>query len=250
MVLYGRGAALLVGTGVEYILIEINLVEYTMSVASDAIKDNKKVLLLALGLLVVSVFGLILTREGMIIQPDNLVQPPSSPNTYSQPNNVLEEGVDYKAVIKTSVGDIEVDLFEGETPQTVNSFVFLAGERFFDRLIFHRVIEGFVIQGGDPKGDGTGGPGYQIPDEITERKYMPYTLGMANAGPNTNGSQFFITSGNILEDNLKALDGGYTIFGKVTKGFAVVDSIERVETDRNDKPINPVVIEAVQIIEN
>lgn len=221
-----------------------------MSVASDAIKDNKKVLLLAFGLLAVSVFGLILTSEGMIIQSDNLVKSPSSSKTYSQAESVLEEGVDYKVIIKTSMGDIEVDLFETETPQTVNSFLFLTKERFFEGLIFHRVIEGFVIQGGDPKGDGTGGPGYQIVDEITERKYMPYTLGMANAGPNTNGSQFFITSGNILEDNLKALDGGYTIFGKVTKGFAVVDSIERVETDSNDKPVNPVVIEAIQIVEN
>jgi cyclophilin family peptidyl-prolyl cis-trans isomerase len=161
----------------------------------------------------------------------------------------MEEGVDYGAVIKTSVGDIEVDLFEDETPITVNSFLFLSKERFYDDLIFHRVIKDFVIQGGDPKGDGTGGPGYQIVDEITERTYEPYTLGMANSGPNTNGSQFFITTGDIPDQSLEALDGNYTIFGKVTSGFAVVDAIERVKTDVNDKPVNSVVIESIQIVE-
>ncbi len=219
-----------------------------MSIASDAIKDNKKILLLAFGLLAVSVVGLILTREGMVMPEDNFVQTPKT-TTYSQPEQVLEEGANYGAVIKTSAGDIEIDLFQDETPLTVNSFLFLSKERFFDDLIFHRVIQDFVIQGGDPRGDGTGGPGYQIPDEITERKYEGYTLGMANSGPNTNGSQFFITSGNIPEQSIQALNGNYTIFGKVTKGFAVVDSIERVQTDANDKPVNPVVIESIQIIE-
>ncbi len=219
-----------------------------MSIASDAIKDNKKVLLLALGLLVVSVFGLILTKEGMIVTTDDLAQNSTS-KTYSKAEEVLEEGVDYRVVLKTSMGDIELDLYESEAPLTVNSFLFLASEKFFDDVIFHRVVPSFVIQGGDPTGTGMGGPGYKIVDEITDRKYEPYTLGMANSGPNTNGSQFFITSGAIQEANLEALDGGYTIFGKVTKGFAVVDSIERVETDGNDKPVNPVVIESVQIIE-
>ena len=219
-----------------------------MSIASDAIKDNKKILLLAFGLLAVSVVGLILTKEGMVMPEDNFVQTPKT-DTYSQPEQVLEQGVNYGAVIKTSAGDIEIDLFQDETPLTVNSFLFLSKERFFDNLIFHRVIQDFVIQGGDPRGDGTGGPGYQIPDEITSRKYAAYTLGMANSGPNTNGSQFFITTGNIQEQSLQALDGNYTIFGKVTKGFAVVDSIERVQTDANDKPVNPVVIESIQIIE-
>jgi cyclophilin family peptidyl-prolyl cis-trans isomerase len=219
-----------------------------MSVAGDAIKDNKKILLLAFGLLAVSVVGLILTREGMVMPEDNFAQT-SKTTTYSQPEQVLEEDVDYGAVIKTSLGDIELDLFEDETPVTVNSFLFLTKERFHDNLIFHRVVKDFVIQAGDPRGDGTGGPGYQIEDEITERTYEPYTLGMANSGPNTNGSQFFITTGEIPDQNLKALDGNYTIFGKVTSGFAVVDAIERVETDANDKPINPVVIESIQIVE-
>lgn len=219
-----------------------------MSIAGDAIKDNKKILLLAFGLLAVAVIGLILTREGMVMPEDSLVQTPKT-TTYSQPEQVMEEGVDYGAVIKTSVGDIEVDLFEDETPITVNSFLFLSKERFYDDLIFHRVIKDFVIQAGDPKGDGTGGPGYQIVDEITERTYEPYTLGMANSGPNTNGSQFFITTGGISDQSLEALDGNYTIFGKVTSGFAVVDAIERVKTDVNDKPVNSVVIESIQIVE-
>lgn len=227
-----------------------------MSVASDAVKDNKKILLLTFGLLAVSVVGLILTRQGAIMPDDNLIQNqnnnqiPQQTGTYTQPEQVLEEGVNYGAIIRTSSGDIEIDLFETETPVTVNSFLFLAKERFFDDLVFHRVIRDFVIQGGDPRGDGTGGPGYQIQDEITQRTYEPYTLGMANAGPNTNGSQFFITSGNIPEQSIQALNGNYTIFGKVTSGFAVVDSIERVETDAMDKPVNPVVIQSIQIVEN
>jgi cyclophilin family peptidyl-prolyl cis-trans isomerase len=222
-----------------------------MSVASDAIKDNKKILLLAFGLLAVAVVGLILTREGAIMQDNStLIQTPQQQTqTYAQPEQVLQQGVNYGAIIRTSMGDIEIDLFQDETPQTVNSFLFLTRERFFDGLVFHRVIQDFVIQGGDPRGDGTGGPGYQIADEITERKYEAYTLGMANSGPDTNGSQFFITSGNIPAQSIEALNGNYTIFGKVTKGFAVVDSIERVQTDEMDKPINPVVIEAIQIVE-
>jgi cyclophilin family peptidyl-prolyl cis-trans isomerase len=221
-----------------------------MSVASDAIKDNKKILLLALALLVVSIFGLILTNKGVTMPEENLVKNNDTPKSYFQPEQVLEEGVDYGAVIKTSMGDIEVDLFENETPVTVNSFLFLTKEKFYDGLTFHRVVKDFVIQGGDPDGVGTGGPGYQIPDEITDREYKAYTLGMANAGPNTNGSQFFITTGEIGAQSIQALNGGYTIFGEVTKGFAIVDSIERVETDATDKPLNPVVIESIQIIEN
>jgi len=222
-----------------------------MSIATDALKENKKILLLAFGLLAVSVVGLILTREGVVMPEENIIQEPSSSaDGYTKPENVLEEGVDYGALIRTSAGEIEVDLFENETPLTVNSFLFLTKENFFDGLIFHRVVPDFVIQGGDPLGTGTGGPGYQIPDEITDRKYEPYTLGMANSGPDTNGSQFFITSGNISEGSIQALNGNYTIFGKVTKGFAVVDSIERVQTDANERPVNPVTIEVVQIIEN
>lgn len=220
-----------------------------MSVVGDALKDSKKILLLSLALLVVAIVGLTLTNKGVAMPEENLVQNNNTPKTYSQPEQVLQEGVDYGAVIKTSMGDIEIDLFETEAPITVNSFLFLTKEKFYDGLTFHRIVKDFVIQGGDPNGTGTGGPGYQIPDEITERKYKAYTLGMANAGPNTNGSQFFITTGEISPQSIEALNGGYTIFGEVTRGFAIVDSIERVETDANDKPVNPVVIESIQIVE-
>jgi cyclophilin family peptidyl-prolyl cis-trans isomerase len=220
-----------------------------MSVLTDAFKDNKKILLLSAGILVVSFLGLLYTG-GNGLNLNNQEQNMGNKQTYTQPEQVLQEGVDYKVLIRTSMGDIEVDLFEQETPETVNSFIFLTQERFYDGLLFHRIIENFVIQAGDPRGDGTGGPGYQIRDEITDRKYSSYTLGMANAGPNTNGSQFFITSGNIPQENMRALDGSYTIFGKVTSGFAVVDSIERVTTDASDKPVNPVTIQSIQIIEN
>jgi len=219
-----------------------------MSVASDAVKDNKKILLLSLALLLVAIVGLTLTNKGVTMPEESLVQN-YPPKTYSQPEQVLQEGVNYGAVIKTSMGDIEIDLFENEAPVTVNSFLFLTKEKFYDGLTFHRIVKDFVIQGGDPDGVGTGGPGYQIPDEITDREYKAYTLGMANAGPNTNGSQFFITTGGISPQSIEALNGGYTIFGEVTRGFAVVDSIERVETDANDKPLNPVVIESIQIVE-
>jgi cyclophilin family peptidyl-prolyl cis-trans isomerase len=169
---------------------------------------------------------------------------------YAKPEQVLESGVDYQAILKTSMGDIKVDLFENETPITVNSFLFLVKERYYEDMLFHRVIKDFVIQTGDPKGTGTGGPGYTIKDEITNRKYEGYVLGMANAGANTNGSQFFITSGNISEANKAGLNGKYTIFGKVLSGFSVVDSIEKVQTDSNDKPINNVTLNSVQILEN
>ncbi len=220
-----------------------------MSAIGDSFKESKKILLLAFGLLIVAGVGLILTKNGMLM--NNNIDTNKAETTYSKPENVLEEGVDYSAVIKTNLGNIEIDLFESETPITVNSFLFLAKNKFFDDLIFHRVVANFVIQGGDPTGTGRGGPGYSFEDEITGRKYKAYSVGMANSGKDTNGSQFFITSGNISQGNLQSLNtGGYTIFGEVKSGFAVVDSIERVEVDANGKPINDVSIESIQIIEN
>ncbi len=222
-----------------------------MSTLGDSLKESKKIILLAFGLLAVSVFGLILTKNGMNNSTNTSPQTFQARKTYSKPEQVLLQGVNYGAIIRTNLGNIELDLFEKDAPIAVNSFLFLAKERFFDNLIFHRVVKGFVIQGGDPIGNGTGGPGYSFQDEVSSRKYGKYTLGMANSGANTNGSQFFITSGNISEGNLSALNGGvYTIFGEVTKGFEVVDSIERVAVDANDKPQNSVVIESIQIIEN
>lgn len=218
-----------------------------MGAIADSFKESKKVLLLAVGLLLVSSAGLILTKNGMLMNETTDI----TKTTYTKPENVLEEGIDYSAIIKTNLGNIEIDLFESETPIAVNSFLFLVKNKFYDDLIFHRVVANFVIQGGDPTGTGRGGPGYSFEDEITGREYKAYSVGMANSGKNTNGSQFFITSGNISEENLQSLNtGGYTLFGEVKDGFAVVDSIERVEVNSDSKPINDVTIESIQIIEN
>lgn len=221
-----------------------------MSSVKDVVKDNKKILLLSVGLLIACVLGLYLTKDGGLLSMNQNLSDITQEKQYDAPEQVMESGVDYKAVLKTSVGDITIDLLENETPETVNSFLFLAQNRYYEDMVFHRVIKDFVIQTGDPTGIGTGGPGYYIDNEITDRKYDKYVVGMANAGTDTNGSQFFITSGNISTANAQYMDGKYTIFGVVESGFAVVDSIEKVETDENDKPINDVSLDSVQILEN
>ncbi len=221
-----------------------------MSSVKDVIKDNKKILLLAVGLLVACVLGLYLTKDGGLLSMNQNISDLTNTDKFSSPEQVMQNGVDYKVILKTSVGDITIDLLEEETPVTVNSFLFLAQNHYYEDMIFHRVIKDFVIQTGDPTGTGTGGPGYYIDNEITDRKYAKYVVGMANAGADTNGSQFFITSSNIAASNAQYMDGKYTIFGVVESGFAVVDSIEKVETDGDDKPINDVLLNSVQILEN
>ncbi len=153
----------------------------------------------------------------------------------------------YTATMKTSEGDIVIELNAKQTPDTVNNFVYLAKNKFYDKTIFHRVIKGFMIQGGDPNGDGTGGPGYRFNDESFDGSYTKGTVAMANAGPNTNGSQFFI----IHEDY--NLPKNYVIFGKVSKGLDVVDKIAESPVETNNqgelsKPVNPVKVLSVQII--
>ena len=212
----------------------------------DILKENGKILLLALGLLVAATIAMISVKTGGYT---NNIPRDNEKQTYTNYVPSIEEGIDYQAKIKTSYGDITIDLFEEETPITVNSFLFLSGEEFYNGLTFHRVVKDFVIQAGDPKGDGTGGPGYTFVNEITNRKYEAYCVGMANAGANTNGSQFFIVSSNISQDNIDVLNGNYTIFGKVISGFAVVDSIERANVDADDKPTNDITIESIQILE-
>ncbi len=151
----------------------------------------------------------------------------------------------YKATIKTNHGEIKLDLDVERSPQTVNNFVFLANDGYYDGVIFHRVIEGFMIQGGDPTGTGMGGPGYKFRDEIEGAgQYSRGTVAMANAGPNTNGSQFFIMHKDV------GLPHSYTIFGNVTSGLEVVDSIASSSTDRNDRPDEEVVIESITIDES
>lgn len=150
-------------------------------------------------------------------------------------------------VLKTNFGDIQFETLEKDAPNTVENFVTLARAGFYNNLTFHRVIDGFMIQGGDPNGDGTGGPGYTFADEIDassplyQNGYKKGIVAMANRGPHTNGSQFFI----MLEDT--PLPPQYTIFGRVSKGQDIVDAIGKVETDETDKPFELVVIEKVEI---
>jgi cyclophilin family peptidyl-prolyl cis-trans isomerase len=134
----------------------------------------------------------------------------------------IDGSKNYHAVLDTSKGEIEVELFATEAPKTVNNFVFLAREGFYDGVPFHRVISGFMVQTGDPTGTGTGGPGYRFADEKVDRSYDRGTLAMANAGPNTNGSQFF------LMHQSRPLPPNYTIFGRVTRGLDVLDAIASV----------------------
>jgi len=147
------------------------------------------------------------------------------------------------ATMHTNHGAIELELFDEDAPKTVENFRKLAADGFYDGVIFHRVIKDFMIQGGDPTGTGTGGPGYTFEDEFNDHKVERGALAMANAGPNTNGSQFFI----VTTDAAPWLDGKHTVFGRVTSGMDAVDSIEGTETDAADKPSTDAVIERLQL---
>jgi cyclophilin family peptidyl-prolyl cis-trans isomerase len=147
------------------------------------------------------------------------------------------------ATMLTNHGSIEVELFDDAAPKTVQNFVKLAQDGFYDGVIFHRVIQDFMIQGGDPTGTGSGGPGYQFEDEFNDHKVVRGALAMANAGPNTNGSQFFI----VTTEAAPWLDGKHTVFGQVTSGMDVVDTIEGVDTGPGDKPRDDVRIESVTV---
>ena len=147
------------------------------------------------------------------------------------------------ATIHTNHGAIELELYPDDAPKTVDNFVKLANDGFYDGVVFHRVIPDFMIQGGDPTGTGRGGPGYQFEDEFNDNKVVRGALAMANAGPNTNGSQFFI----VTAESTPWLDGKHTVFGRVTNGMDVVDEIEKVDTDANDKPREDVTIERVEL---
>ncbi len=163
------------------------------------------------------------------------------------PETVIDPATSYTATIRTSRGDITAKLFADESPTTVNNFVFLAREGFYDGAIFHRVIQDFMIQGGDPTGTGTGGPGYRFSDELQaarDRGYRMGTLAMANSGPDTNGSQFFVTHADA------PLPPDYAVFGKAVDGLEVVDDIAKTATDASDKPVETVVIETVDISES
>ena len=148
-----------------------------------------------------------------------------------------------RATLHTNRGAVEVELFDDDAPKTVENFLKLARDGFYNGVIFHRVIPDFMIQGGDPTGTGRGGPGYTFEDEFNDHKVVRGALAMANAGPNTNGSQFFI----VTTKDASWLDGKHTVFGRVTEGMDVVDEISAVDRDANDKPREDVAIERVDV---
>jgi peptidyl-prolyl cis-trans isomerase A (cyclophilin A) len=282
----------------------------------DMLKEHKNVLLpLLAAVIIILGLGYFMSREDSISLLDPLPggsesNGAGSTKRYdSAPEMTLKDGVDYYATIKTNYGEFEVFLYSQDAPKTVNNFVFLSNEGFYDGLTFHRVIEDFMIQGGDPEGNGSGGPGYQFSDEINpnalglDRKYVknsPFlsmlydsnnaaTMGyspnslrehaddtlaefyddvigydydyslnshkftegviaMANAGPSTNGSQFFVTvTGSASQ--IEQLEGRHTVFGRVTSGMEVVDEIVGVSTDAYKKPVDDVIIEQITISE-
>jgi peptidyl-prolyl cis-trans isomerase B (cyclophilin B) len=147
------------------------------------------------------------------------------------------------ATMHTNAGAIELELFDEDAPKTVENFRKLAADGFYDGVIFHRVIPDFMIQGGDPQGTGTGGPGYTFEDEFNQHKIVRGALAMANAGPNTNGSQFFV----VTTDAAPWLDGKHTVFGRVTDGMDAVDAIERTPTGAGDRPVEEQRIERIEL---
>jgi cyclophilin family peptidyl-prolyl cis-trans isomerase len=147
------------------------------------------------------------------------------------------------ATMHTNHGPIQLELFDEDAPKTVENFRKLSGDGFYDGVVFHRVIPDFMIQGGDPEGTGTGGPGYTFEDEINEHKVVRGALAMANAGPNTNGSQFFL----VTVDEAPWLDGKHTVFGRITGGMETVDKIEGLPTDARDRPTEPALIERIEL---
>jgi len=181
---------------------------------------------------------------------NNTPIPSEPPQIITQTNQsttmTFDESVQYRAILHTTKGDIEIEFNKGETPKTVQNFIELANKNFYDNTIFHRVIKGFMIQGGDPQGDGTGGPGYRFDDEPFTGEYTRGAVAMANAGPNTNGSQFFIMHADY------PLPKNYTIFGRVINGLEIVDTIAESDVSYNatgeqSKPITPTVITSIQI---
>jgi cyclophilin family peptidyl-prolyl cis-trans isomerase len=161
------------------------------------------------------------------------------------PDLTIDADKAYTATLDTNHGEIVIELDAGRSPLTVNNFVFLARDGFYDGATFHRVIENFMIQGGDPTGTGRGGPGYRFRDETDgPGTYSRGTVAMANAGPNTNGSQFFICHTDV------GLPHSYTIFGQVTSGMEAVDSIATTDTDRSDRPNEEVVVQKVTVTES
>ncbi len=183
-------------------------------------------------------------------QPEKEATESAMAKTYSVPPKLsIDTKKKYSAVMTTSKGPMTIELFASETPNTVNNFVFLAREKFYDGTVFHRIIKDFMIQGGDPKGNGTGDPGYKFSDEKITRDYKRGIVAMANSGPNTNGSQFFIMHGET------PLRKNYVIFGQVTSGLETLDAIANTPTTDNgmgeeSKPMEIVTLQSVTISES
>ncbi len=214
-------------------------------------------------LFIVIILGILVGGLAIVFSPESnnnqaipkespAMSPQSSPAEssnlqFKSAEQVLKKGKKYQATLKTDDGDIVIDLAADKTPITVNNFVFLAEKKFYDGVIFHRTIPGFMIQGGDPTGTGMGGPGYKFADEKFDGDYTRGTLAMANAGPNTNGSQFFIMHADY------ALPKNYVIFGHVASGLDVIDKIATAKTKsggEGSSPVNPVHIQSVTINEH
>ncbi len=168
---------------------------------------------------------------------------PTQQKFTSAPDMGIDTAKRYTATMETSLGTVVIALDAINAPITVNNFVFLAAQHYYDGVIFHRIISGFMCQGGDPTGTGRGGPGYQFVDEPVRQRYQIGSVAMANAGPNTNGSQFFLISGQ----SGVSLPPQYNHFGQIVKGLEVLDAMQRVDTDRGDRPREDVVINSVAI---
>lgn len=220
-------------------------------------KSSTKNILAILLPLAIVVFAIIyFSGKSEVSEPPNeeeteeRITPMNTQKTYDNPPEMqLEEGKNYKAVVKTNFGDIRIDLFQDQVPVTVNNFVFLSNEGFYNDTIFHRVIKGFMIQGGDPLGNGTGDPGYKFDDEPITEDYTAGTVAMANSGPNTNGSQFFIMHRDY------DLPKDYVIFGRVEdeEGLQVVDRMVNVPVSASPSgeisyPKEDLIINSVEII--
>lgn len=197
----------------------------------------------------VFIFIIVIISVFFLFSTNNVKQPTVNQPVKTQPPAMeIDKTKTYQAVLTTSLGDITIDLNAGKTPITVNNFIVLARKNFYNNTIFHRVIKGFMIQGGDPKGDGTGGPGYNFDDEPFDGEYTRGTVAMANSGPNTNGSQFFIMHADYQ------LPKNYVIFGKVSSGLDIVDKIAEApvqnDSGESSKPVSPVTIHSIKIIEH
>ena len=194
-------------------------------------------------------FTLFFSKEpGKENQMNNNTAPVLTGKYSSPPTMAIAKNKSYSAEIETNKGSFTINLFAKETPNTVNNFVFLARENFYSGVVFHRIIKDFMIQTGDPNGDGTGGPGYKFDDEPITRDYKKGIVAMANSGPNTNGSQFFIMHGET------SLPKNYVIFGQVSKGIETIDKIAEIEVEDNglgerSKPKEKITIENITISE-